>query len=468
MGYYNSVYLNRMNRFGENLQQRILNRKEYDFNNFIKKSPHRVTVCKTDCSFIGVLQTKEYDDIETIDYFLTHKSTPIKTGDILPILDIKDPENLRSYWIVTAKDNFVSAGYNRYTVVKMDREIRWITGEGYLFRALTHISGAGANARDKRITSKFKVNNDAIVFLPNQNLTLTMQDHEEIKRGVRVNINNQVWRITGKDNFTTEGVAYVTLEQDYTSNEDLDRELTKEKTPESGKEEKGKDIISGKPLEAIPNVRQLEKWEIDTTLREDKCSVVLQPSGLYELLPEGSNDNLKKCIFLKINTPTDIGFSIKYFDQEVDDAEIICETDERYIKFSKGGPDTSPSIIATEYLDGYGIEFKVSLVNNPDVFETFIIFPANPEAIISDFSVEGPTRLRLRQPVIISSTYDFEIQTQGLEGILEIKPVEENTKKQYTITGLKIQKNIPVTFKAGFQTYTVNYTVESPWIGGIM
>ena len=90
MGYYSNVYLRRVNRFGTTLQERIVNKKEYDFHNFVKKSPHKVTVFIDDYSYEGVLQTKEYNEIETIDYFLTYKSIKVPTGSILKILDIKE------------------------------------------------------------------------------------------------------------------------------------------------------------------------------------------------------------------------------------------------------------------------------------------------------------------------------------------------------------------------------------------
>lgn len=477
MGYYDSVYLNRVNRFGENLQQRVLNKKEYDFSNFIKKSPHKVTIVTTNGTFEGVLQTKEYDEIETIDYFLTYKSIPLTTGMIIKVLDIKNPLNKWSHWIITAKDNFVSAGYNRFTVVKMDREIRWVTEEGYLFKALTHISGGGANARDKRITSKFKINEDAIVFLPNQNLTLTMSDHEEIKRGVRININNQIWKISGKDNFTTAGVAYVTLEQDYTSQEDNDLELTREKAPISADEEK----------EAIPNVRNLERWEFNTNFREQNELVVRHSDQAYRKATKEDledetilKENLK-IIELKEKTDYPITLSIKYFAKDCA-PEVVYETEyKNKVEFinsevDKKGVEHINFIRVGEFFKDeegreLGVKLTVRLKDNPDIFQEYVIFPKNNES--SQFSVEGPTRIKLRKPEIIESIYEF---TPGKfdEQIMEITKLSERVENEktyyrYQIVGLQIINSFPVTFYVGENDeYTVNFKIESPWIGGIM
>ena len=92
---YFDVYLKRVNRYGNNLQERIQGKKEHDFEVFMSKSPNKVTAWNNrigleEDGYSAVLQTKEYNEIETIDYFLTYKSIKVPTGSILKILDIKE------------------------------------------------------------------------------------------------------------------------------------------------------------------------------------------------------------------------------------------------------------------------------------------------------------------------------------------------------------------------------------------
>ena len=80
------------------------NKKEYDFHNFVKKSPNKVVVYDQDKKFEGVLQSKTYNEVETVDYFLTYKSIEVPTGTILKVLDINS--NNYSFWIVICNKAF--------------------------------------------------------------------------------------------------------------------------------------------------------------------------------------------------------------------------------------------------------------------------------------------------------------------------------------------------------------------------
>lgn len=432
MNYYTDVYLRKLNRFGTTLQERIVNKKEYDFNNFVKKSPNRVTVFDQDKKFEGVLQSKTYDEIETVNYFLTYKSITIPSGTILKILDIKDP-NVATYWIVICKDNFVSSGYDRYTVVKLDREIRWITDEGYLFKALVHISGSGANARDKRITSEFKIVEQSVAYLPTQTLTITAKDNPQIKRGVRINIKDKIWRISGVDNISNDGVSYITLEQDY-EDEIRDKTTHIENEPEGS--------------EGIADGYKFERWDFS-------CSLDSGETGVYNEI-EYPLIEVKKS---EIGTPID--FSPYYFDVE-DNSEVIINIENPVI---------------AEYKDRtlYGLTIgetllTVLLKESPDVKKEYLVKVIDED--VEYFSIDAPSRLKMCQTYKFYSDRAFDItlvEPEYLSNVMVGELKEEGDKFYRTISINKIIDKLILTFidQNNNQTFTKDFMVESLWIGGI-
>lgn len=431
MSYYTDVYLRKLNRFGNNLQERIINKKEYDFNNFIKRSPNKVTVFNQDKKFEGVLQSKTYNEIETIDYFLTFKSIQIPTGTILKILDIKNPK-VATYWIVICKDNFVSAGYDRYTVVKLDREIRWITKDGYLFKALAHISGSGANARDKRITSSYKIQDKSLVFLPNQNLTVTLKDNPLIQRGVRVNIKDSIWKISGIENISNDGVCYLTLEQDYIDElNDTTTHLENEPTN----------------LEGIADGYKLEQWDFSSSLDNEKFEEF-----------EGKEYPVLE-IIKDVETPID--FKSFYYSIE-NNSELFVQTSSavQYKERTLIGTELGSSLLT------------VGLKESPDIKKTYIVKVV--EQITNKFYLEAPSRFKMGKTQRIYSNKPFDVvnivPVEDKENVAIGSLVQEDEKYYRTICSNKIINNLLVSFESLDETsenITKAFSIESIWLGGI-
>lgn len=430
INYYNDVYLKRVNRFGTNLQERIINKKEHDFYNFVKKSPNRVTVFIQDYQFEGVLQTKTYNEIETIDYFLTYKTIPITNGSILKIQSINELGKY-SYWIVVTKDNFTSAGYNRYTVIRLDREIRWITNEGLIYKALAHISGAGSGGTNRRLTSATKIVNESIVYMPNQVLTVIMQDHEEIKRGTRINIGGQVWKISGFDNITNEGVSYVTLEQDY-----FDKEL-----------DNSKHLDNEPPYQdGFADGQKIERWTFDSSLRE-----TVDESG-------------KKWIELKQDEEVPVTFRASYFDKPTEKDYVVEVNNKSVVKYNKIDRTLTGLIADSETY------ITIRLVDSPDIEDNFYIRVVPKDSQLDTFSVEGAARLKYGIPTIFESNFPFKLNSNSDNIIVkDLGQITKNEQQFYQleITISQIIKNLALNFTAeNGQTYSKIISVESPWIGG--
>lgn len=214
MTYFEDVYLKRINRFGSNIQERIQGKKEYDFEYFKAKSPNKVKVYENS-KFIsdGVLQNKTNSEKEVIDYLLVNKDVSFPDGTILETEQFVDLK--KNKWLIFHLDEYVSIGYNRYQLVELDRTIEWIE-DGLVYSEDVHFTGSGANLRDKSITSKFTIQyNLAAVYLPNKILNLIMRTNPNFKKGTRLLINDEVWKVSGIDKISVPGVSYVTMEEDY-------------------------------------------------------------------------------------------------------------------------------------------------------------------------------------------------------------------------------------------------------------
>lgn len=217
MAYLDEVYFKRINKYGFNIQERIQNKKIHDFNIVLKKSPNRVTIFKDSEIFYGILQNKTNNEKEVIDYLLTNKFCKWNDGTVLITENVSNQQQKK--WLIFHLDDFVSIGYNRYQVTELDREIELID-DGIIYKENAHIVGSGA----KSITSKFSINYDVSVFYePNKVINLIMRTNPKLKKGLKLIIQDEAWRISGIDKISIPGVSYITLEEDYLSEEDLSK-----------------------------------------------------------------------------------------------------------------------------------------------------------------------------------------------------------------------------------------------------
>ena len=224
---YFDIYRKRVNRYGNNLQERIQGKKEHDFEVFMNKSPNQVTAWDDDLTeaqaYKAVLQTKEYDQDEVVDYLLVPLGREIPMGTIIYTKDTRhktvtyeDKTYSARRWINYAIDPYTSTGYNRYTVVELESELSWVL-DGIKYTSFAHATGGGSGARDKNLNLKFKTQfSEAGVYLPNKRYSIVMPTHPALKKNMKITLGRETWRVTGFDNISVKGVSYVTLEETLT------------------------------------------------------------------------------------------------------------------------------------------------------------------------------------------------------------------------------------------------------------
>ena len=222
MSYFEDVYLKHINRYGHNIQERIQNKREYDFEKTVlKKSPNQVSVWEgieswDDAAeppdYIGILQTKSYDQDEVVDYLLVPYDRKIELGKLLWFQDIRHKKRVFPF-LAYAIDPYTSQGYNRYTVIELEEVLEWYL-EGVKYSSYVHAAGGGSGARDKNINLKFRTQfSEAGVYLPNKRYSIVMPANSAIHKNHKVTLGDETWRVTGFDKISVKGVMYITLEE---------------------------------------------------------------------------------------------------------------------------------------------------------------------------------------------------------------------------------------------------------------
>lgn len=361
MAYFDKVYLKRVNKYGTNIQERIQNKKIHDFSIVLNKSPNKVTIFKDSETYDGILQNKTNSEKEVVDYLLTYKNIRWSDGTILTTEEVVDLK--RKKWLIFHLDEYVSIGYNRYQIIELDRDIQWID-DGIIYSEYVHFTGSGANLRDKSITSKFSIQYDvSVMYLPNKILNLVMKTNPKMKKGIRILIGDEVWKVSGIDKISVPGVSYVTLEEDYIDEQD--------------------DV-------EIANGSKLADWSIQSSIG-DTISLVKGDSA-------------------------QVNFILYYNDIIREEPYKVTVKDRTIATYSKGE--------FTGLADGETI-CKVSLINSPEIEKTFTIKVSDTQE--ESFTIIGPERVKVEATFEFTIVGDKEgVSFESQSGNFIIESIEEN------------------------------------------
>ena len=418
---YFDVYLKRVNRYGNNLQERIQGKKEHDFEVFMSKSPNKVTAWNNEIGlkedgYSAVLQTKEYDQDEVVDYLLVPLEQEIAMGTIIYTFnkrhdnieyeDKKNPGYRR--WINYAIDPYTSTGYNRYTVVELESELSWVA-DGIKYTSFAHATGGGSGARDKNINLKFKVQfSEAVVYLPNKIYSIVMPTNKHLKKNIKVTLGGETWRVAGFDNISVKGVSYVTLEETLTDE--------REDIP-------------------IANHSELKNWAITTSLGKDFIIPITATT-------------LDLIFYYKNEIVEDVSFSVLENDDYF--AEINGKSVTITAKTRNLGKSSLKIIIGSWTEEDFiEIPFSFGSVSGLEsaILGADIIYMGEvKEYIITNTSQEETDLIKLSDNYakIISKTFD-----------------EQNNQTTLKIEGIKIGT---VTLEMGDYKFPIK--VQSAWLGG--
>lgn len=228
MGYYDDVYLKRLNRYGMDYQSRMQGQRERVFEDLLQKSVYRVDFLYKGNIVAGLLEKFKQDETRTMQYLLTRIDTEIPAGTILRIPNKNyrhgDPETDENttYWLVYYLEDIKASGYNRYILLKVTHTLTWKDRDGHIQTTQGYFYGQENNMLKDELKSRsrenFVYNEDlksSFFVLPinkyinkDDYFTITVKtlDDEDIVKA---------FRVTGFDIISTPGIEYVTVDPIY-------------------------------------------------------------------------------------------------------------------------------------------------------------------------------------------------------------------------------------------------------------
>ena len=423
---YFDIYRKRVNRYGDNLQERIQGKKEHDFEVFMSKSPNQVTAWDDDLTeakaYKAVLQTKEYDQDEVVDYLLVPLDREIPMGTIIYTKDARhktityeDKVYSARRWINYAIDPYTSTGYNRYTVVELESELSWVL-DGIKYTSFAHATGGGSGARDKNINLKFKTQfSEAGVYLPNKRYSIVMPTNEHLKKNMKVTLGDETWKVTGFDKISVKGVSYVTLEETL------------------------KDAVDDNE---IANYSQLKDWTVTTSLGDEVT------------VAHGTNFNM---YFYYKNIEKMPKFTIKCLEFKEDGITPLFSTEikENRVTFYSNVKNTPISTFFAVYVDGWDekdyIKLPITIVSGSQVKTSVIV--GTDKVFVGEtatFTINGANDKDFAD-IILENTKTAKIISK------------DSATRTIIVKGTSIGKNKLYTPESVFSH---SFEVLSMWLGG--
>lgn len=231
---YFDVYKQRLNRFGTDYQSRIQGAREYNFDLYLLKSTYRVDFEYRHHHCAGSLERYKQDDTKTLQYLLTKVDLNIPNGTILELVD---KDNKKQPWMIYYLENIKASGYNRYIVLRMTHDIKWIGRDDREHHTWAYLYGQEDNMLKDEIRSRSRM--DALYAENLKSSFFITPANEFIKKDCYFIVGEEpfqeYYRVTGYDLQSTPGVQYTTIDPVY--------EFDLTKAPEKKEEDSNEDFF---------------------------------------------------------------------------------------------------------------------------------------------------------------------------------------------------------------------------------
>ena len=260
MGYYEDVYLKRLNRYGNNYQERILTQRREVFARRLLKSVYRIDFQYEDQtgatqSISATFERYKQDNTQTLRYLFTAYDVIIPNGTVLylpdPIGLLRDSENQgqeiefteysgpkpyiptsevywdededRIYrpWMVYYLEDSGAKGYNRYIMLRMTHYLEWKDREKKDRWSFAYMYGQENNMLKDEIRSRSRMdplygeNLKTSFFVMPANEYIRKDDYFIIDKTNNNKKLDEFYRVTGYDLQSQDGVEYVTIDPVY-------------------------------------------------------------------------------------------------------------------------------------------------------------------------------------------------------------------------------------------------------------
>lgn len=232
MSYFEDVYLKRMNKDGNTIQERVKTRKENEFDRlFLKKTKYQAAIYQLNDDHVEILsslQPNKWNQDKIVSNLLvsTH-CQKFKAGDIVKTYQKNKEVELDKTWLVMFVSEDITHGYQKYEVIELDETINYCDeyGETIEIIPVKFVSETSVYVQDK-----FNSYGSVTYREPLAHRKFITRDYDFLKKELYFDYKDRGWDIAGIDNISIEGVAYVSVQE----------RLKREPEPETSK-----DIIVG-------------------------------------------------------------------------------------------------------------------------------------------------------------------------------------------------------------------------------
>ena len=198
MGYYEDVYLKRLNHYGVDWQSRIQGQREENFRRQLMKSVYYVEFEYDGVMREGELTPMRQNETKTMHYLLTDVHLDMPNGTIL---FIPDKDNILCPWLV----------------LKMTHYLTWNNRQGKKCNTWAYFYGQEDNMLKDELKSRsrskvlYTENLKLSFFIMPLNENLRKDDYLEVTQGKLT----EAYVVTGYDIQSTPGVEFVSVDPQY-------------------------------------------------------------------------------------------------------------------------------------------------------------------------------------------------------------------------------------------------------------
>lgn len=214
MGYFDEVYLKRINKDGKTWQERIRTRREKEFDKlYLKRTKNQAHIYEVNArpsQIIGSLNPNKWnEDREISNLLISTNKAAFSTGDLLKIHQYVNGDERDDYWLVLYVENNLAKGHQLFKIICLDSEINLIDeyGNSEYIIPVKFVSATSKIVQDVFIHSATQLGYRE----PDGNRFFIAQDAEFLAKPRYFNYKDRGWEIAGKDNISIDNVAYVTM-----------------------------------------------------------------------------------------------------------------------------------------------------------------------------------------------------------------------------------------------------------------
>ena len=228
---YFDIYKKRINRYGENTQERIQGQREKVFDIKVQESVYKVSFIYEGNEHFGTLERGSQDNTETIQYLLTKVDLQIPVGEILEITDLHGNTNR---WMIYYQEQIQASGYNKYIVLKMTHFIEWKDREGNDHSEWGYFYGQEDNMLKDELRSRSRTQ---VLYTENIKLNfIIMPTNKYMKKDTYFTITikdiEEAYVVTGYDIVSTPGVMFISMDPTFIRNDDAETVVPTSPKPE--------------------------------------------------------------------------------------------------------------------------------------------------------------------------------------------------------------------------------------------